>query len=111
MSRPVVVALLATALVLGGCATPRRPVLPPGTDADAVADAIARRGRGEGPPAPPLPPEPHVVPRRLKVWEKVLLTCALLAFHAALGLARFDTDDLDLSEPLHEIWSDDYANE
>jgi hypothetical protein len=54
MKRPIVAAVLTAALLVSGCATPQ-PRPPTGEDPSRLADAIARRGRGDSPvnAAPP----------------------------------------------------------
>src|SRR4051794_38070974 len=87
MWRPTVVVLLATTLVLGGCAAPRRPLLPPGADPNELAEAIAKRGRGEAPPEEHPPPPSPREPRRLTVWEKIGWTVAVILAEAGLAAA------------------------
>jgi hypothetical protein len=80
MGRLIVVAVLATSLLVSGCATQRR-LLPADEDPDALAAAIARRGRGEAPPGPEGPAGTPIVGNCLEIagWIGMICLCVPLA--------------------------------
>ena len=79
MFRLILVAALAASLVLSGC-TSKRGLLPPDRDPDELAAAIARRGRGEGPPTPDGPRGSPLLGDCLETAGKVLMICVCVPF-------------------------------
>lgn len=93
MSRSLVVAILAAALVVSGCAN-RQPLLPLGEDPEKLVEAIAKRGRGQvefkpDPPSQDFPPRPHYVDRCLDIGFKVGATCLVVGAGCAMVAGLF----------------------
>jgi hypothetical protein len=105
MKRSAVVAVLTAALLVSGCATQQR-LLAPGTDPNQLAEAIARRGRNEG-PITPEPPGSPVLGQCLVTGVKVTATCAVVAIAVALACAPGQHSGAGeaFGKALEAIWS------
>jgi hypothetical protein len=107
MKRSLVAAALTAALVVSGCAAPQQALVPPGEDPNRLAEAIARRGRGDGPEGID-PPGSSLIGDCLKTTVKVSETCALLALLVAYCVApgQHDSSSPDGGNGFNTIWSD-----
>jgi hypothetical protein len=107
MHRPLLAAVPTAALLVSGCASQHQCLLPPGEDPDRLAEAIARRGRGDG-PVEAEPPGSFLVSDCVKTSAKVAESPGLDGLALACCFARGGhPNQLSFGEAMDRIWSGD----
>jgi hypothetical protein len=104
MKRPLLTAVVA-ALFVTGCAT-QHPLLPPGEDPNALAEAITRRGQGNA-SAEPQPPQPTTVGDYVRTAKKVGATTAVIALCLACAYAHGSPSGSNVGATLQSIWAEE----
>jgi hypothetical protein len=104
MKRPIL-AVLVAALFVSGCVT-QQPLLQPGEDPNALAEAIARRGQDSA-SAQPQPAQPTTVGDCVRTAKKVGATTAVIALALACCSAHGSPSGSHIDGTLHSIWAED----